>query len=416
VTRLTPEALLISAVVNSTDPYHHKQWGITSKHFLGYRDEFEWLEIFINTFGRTPTHEEFKAQWPEVTLSATHDDGKWPATEVIDQYNARVALRTFTKAGTLIKGGDVKGALTLVKAMDTHTIVEKPQNALVDYSFLDDYDQPEDTLTLPWEFLQDKTDGMRKGEVWYVGARPSQGKSAHCLVMAARAAMEGRSVIYYSLEMTKRAVQVRLQAVLANMLGVKISARDMKSRRWDKLEYKRLMETIEASVPGAIMVHTPAEGPCRPSAIAAAAKDYDLNIVDHIGLMRPDGGGRSTDDWRTIAGMSNELKEIALASDTRMLVASQINREGQSNQRPPKLVNLAQSDALGQDADVVITLKRYQTRDGRNADASHFSIEKNREGDVYGQWFTAFQPDIGNYRQITRDDADELAHDDWEDE
>jgi hypothetical protein len=416
VTRLTPEALLISAVINSTDPYHHKQWGITHKHFLGYRDEFEWVEIFISTYGRTPTQEEFKAQWPDVTLSLTHEDGKWPATEVIDQYNARTALRTFTKAGTLIKSGEVKDALALVKAMDIHTVVERPSNALVDYSFLDDYDEEEDTITLPWRFLQDKTDGMRQGEVWYVGARPSQGKSAHCLVMAASAAMQGRNVIIYSMEMTKRSVQIRLQAVLANMLDLKVSARDMKSRRYDKLAYKQLMQTIEERVPGQVMVHTPAEGPCRPSAIAAVAKDYDLNIVDHIGLLRPDGGGRSTDDWRTIAGMSNELKEIALSSNTRLLVASQINREGQSNQRPPKLVNLAQSDALGQDADVVLTLKRYNTRDGRNADASHFSIEKNREGDVYGQWFTAFEPDIGNYRQITREEADELAHDDWEDE
>lgn len=411
MSRQTPELLLLAAIVNSLDPNHHKQWGIIPEHFTGYRDEFEWLEAFGKAYERTPTHEEFKTKWPDITLSTEQMDGKWPAEEVIDGYNSRTVLRTFTRAGALIKQGEVRDALEMIRTMETHAVVDPPTNALVDYSFLDDYDTPEDRIALPWKTLQSKTDGMGVGELWYVAARPSQGKSAHTAVMAAKAAMEGRRVIVYSMEMTKRAVQVRLQAILAHMLGIKVSARDMRSRRWDPLEYKRLMQEIESAVPGEIHVHTPKEGPCRPSVVRARAGDYDLNVVDYIGLMKPDGNGRAVDDWRVMAAISNELKEIALGANTRMLVASQINREGDNSLNPPKLKNLSQSDALGQDGDVVLTLMKYR----RQAGATHFSIEKQRDGEADVQFWSRFDVDTGNYDEITRDEADELT-DNWGDD
>lgn len=405
MSRQTPETLLLSAIINSLDPYLHAEWGITARHFHAYRDEFEWVEDFGRSLGRTPTREEFLTKWPDTPLSETQEDAKWPAIEVIKQYNARQTLRTMTKAGTLIKAGAVDNALEELRSMDLHRVVEKPQNLLVDYGFLDDYDMPEDRMRLPYPTLQAKTDGFGRGELWYLAARPSQGKSVHTSVIAAQAALEGRRVIIYSMEMTKRAVQVRMQAIMANLLGIKVSARDMKSRRYDALEYKKLMQEIEARVPGEIHVHTPKEGPCRPSVVRARAGDYDLNVIDYIGLMRPDGTGRAVDDWRVAAALSNELKEIALQYDTRVLAASQINREGDNSMNPPQLKHLSQSDALGQDGDVVITLMKYKKRKG----ASHMYMDKNRDGEAQVHWFTKFDVDRGDYAEITRDEADELS-------
>jgi replicative DNA helicase len=145
--------------------------------------------------------------------------------------------------------------------------------------------------------------------------------------------------------------------------------------------------------------------------VRARAADYDLNVVDYIGLMKPDGNGRAVDDWRVMAAISNELKEIALGANTRMLVASQINREGDNSLAPPKLKNLSQSDALGQDGDVVLTLMKYR----RQAGATHFSIEKQRDGEADVQFWSRFDVDTGNYDEITRDEADELT-DNWGDD
>jgi len=403
--RQTSESLLISAAINSHDPYFWKQWGVTSRNFHGYRDEAEWLEAFGKDYMRTPSWDEFHMKWPDFPMNREQEDGKYLAVEVIDQYNTRVSTRAMLRATNLIKGGDVNEGLKHLKEMDIHTVVDAPKNLLIDYSLLDDYHTPEDRIEVPWHSLQSRTSGIGKGELWYFAARPSQGKSALTSYMAANAALQGRRVIIYSMEMTQRAMMVRLQVMMASLLGIDASHYAIKTRRMDPRAYKQLVQEIEERVPGVIHVHTPKEGPCRPSVVAARAGDYDLNVIDYIGLMRPDGAGRAVDDWRTMAGISNEIKEIALARDTRMLVASQVNREGESSKRPPKLVNLSQSDALGQDGDVVATLSKYKGRKG----ASHLSLEKNREGEAQIQWFTDFDVDHGNYTEITRDEADDLA-------
>lgn len=403
--RTTPETLLLSAAINSKDPYFWHKWGITSRHFHGYRDHAEWVEAFGKDFGRTPNWEEFLTKWDDFPPSTDQEDGKWPASEVVSQYNTRVTTRAMLKASGLIKAGEVDDGLEVLRSMNIHKVVDAPQNVLNDYSLLDDYHAPQDRISVPWKSLQSRTMGIGEGELWYVAARPSQGKSIHTALMAAHAALQGRNVIIYSMEMTKDAVMIRLQVMLAHLLGIKASHHDIRTRRMDPRDYRKLVGAIEANVPGSIHVHTPKEGPCRPSVVSARAGDYDLNVIDYIGLMRPDGHGRAVDDWRTIAAMSNELKEIALARGTRVVAASQINREGEHSIRPPKLSQLSQSDALGQDGDVVLTLTKYKRTEG----ASHFSLEKNREGESHIQFFSKFDVDGGDYTEITRVEADEIA-------
>jgi len=406
--RHTPETLLISAALNSHDPYFWRKWGLSSKHFHGYRDQAEWVETFGTDFARTPNWEEFLSQWSDFPPAYDQDDGKYPASEVVKQYNTRVSTRTMLKASNLIKSGEVEDGLETLRLMDIHEVIDAPQNVLSDMSLLSDYQAPQDRVVAPWRSLQSRTMGIGKGELWYIAARPSQGKSIHTALIAANAAMQGRRVILYSMEMTKEAVTIRLQVMLAHMLGIKgVSHNKIRARKMDPRDYKAMVEQIAERVPGTIHVHTPAEGPCRPGVVSARAADYDLNVVDYIGLMRPDGTGRAVDDWRTIAAMSNELKEIALARNTRMVVASQINRDGEHSSKPPKLSQMSQSDALGQDGDVVLTLTKYK----RLAGATHFSIEKNREGEAGVQFFSKFDVDAGDYAEISRQEADDEAAD-----
>ena len=138
--------------------------------------------------------------------------------------------------------------------------------------------------------------------------------------------------------------------------------------------------------------------------VAARACEYDLIIVDYVGLMAQDGGGRAIDDWRVMASISNALKITALSQKTALLCAAQINREGENGSSPPKVKNLAQSDALGQDGDVVLTM-RSKPHDV----ATHFSLEKNRHGASGIQFWTTFSPNTGVFTEISRDHADDLV-------
>lgn len=403
--RQTSETLLISAAINSEDPHFMKRWGIIPKHFHGFREEAEWLAEFGKDYGRTPSWVEFGTKFDDFPANHEQEDGKYPADEVSDQHNTRVVTRTMLKASMQIKAGNVGDGIEMLRLMDIHKAVDAPRNVLSDRSLLTDYEKPQDRIEVPYKTLQYRTLGIGPGELWYIGARPSQGKSIHTSVLAAHAALQGRRVIIYSMEMTREAMAMRLHTIFAQLLGVPISLYDLRRRRLDPRTYKKVLDAIEEKVTGVIDIHTPAEGMCRPSVVASRAGDYDVNIIDYIGLMRPDGHGRAVDDWRVIAAMSNEMKEIALSRNTRILAASQINRDGDHSFRPPKLSQLSQSDALAQDGDVVLTLTKFRRVDG----VSHFSIEKNREGQAQTQFYTKFDVEHGDFEEVDINEAKEIA-------
>jgi hypothetical protein len=167
--------------------------------------------------------------------------------------------------------------------------------------------------------------------------------------------------------------------------------------------HEELAERLRACE-GLLEVHTPADGPVSPGVVASRCGDYDLTIVDYVGLMAQDGGGRAIDDWRVMASISNSLKTTALSQQTALLCAAQINREGETGSAPPKVKNLAQSDALGQDGDVVLTM-RSKPHDV----ATHFSLEKNRHGASGIAFYTTFDPNRGTFTEIDRDRADDLV-------
>jgi len=110
-----------------------------------------------------------------------------------------------------------------------------------------------------------------------------------------------------------------------------------------------------------------------------------------------------------MAAISNILKETAVQRSIPILAAAQINREGDTmGNKPAKLKNLAQSDALGQDADSVITMKQLSKT------VAVYSLEKNRSGEGGALWHTMYLPNEGRFDEIGFDRARDMRERDIE--
>jgi hypothetical protein len=96
-----------------------------------------------------------------------------------------------------------------------------------------------------------------------------------------------------------------------------------------------------------------------------------------------------------------------------VLTASQINREGENKTglEPPKLINLSQSDSVGQDADTVITACRWKGA----GNTLVLSLEKCRSAQAGLRWWARFDPDHGDLHEITKVEAEELYYA-WQEE
>src|SRR5690606_5898276 len=112
------------------------------------------------------------------------------------------------------------------------------------------------------------------------------------------------------------------------------------------------------------------------------------------------------DDWRMAAEISNELKSVAKAKKTRVLAAAQINRAGDPDGKPipPKMRDLAGTDAYVQDADILVTMCRI-----RSGHAAAYSLEANRSGESESRFYTKFLANQGDFSEVSRAEAEDLC-------
>jgi len=402
--RYSSEAYLLSALLTSRDAHGAEKRGITPEMFAGYGTEYRWFLSYVKTYSEVPSIETFKQRFPGFPLTP-NEDVRFSADEVREDFNRRQLAKSIRGAAEHLRQGDLDSALLEWGGFSPNRAGVELLDTLGDDAFLEFYDSPRLLIPTPWETLTTLTGGgIRVGDYWVIAARLGQGKSWTMAVMACLAIMSGFRVIIYSLEMTKEDVHQRMHALLAVLLGYEVSYSELRDRTFSRREYKALLADIRDNVPGKFFVVDSTSGPISPATVAAHSEAADLHFVDYIGLMRNTDGTRSVDDWRNAASISNQLKEVAQAKSTRVVALSQINREGDTGGwKPPKSKHLSQADAIGQDADVIITAKKY------SESAMTYLLDKNRGGIGNRLFWTNFSLDgAANFDEISRDRADAI--------
>jgi len=200
----------------------------------------------------------------------------------------------------------------------------------------------------------------------------------------------------------------RIHVQLAYELGIKdVRHSDLHGRGYDPIAYRKLMGAIKEQISGELFVVDTSRGGISTATVASHTKDTEFAVVDHMGLLMSPFGKRAVEDWRMMAAISNITKEIAQVNAVPIVAAAQINREGDTRGwKPPRTRNLAQSDALGQDADVVITMKR------RSKSVATYLIDANRSGESGVLFSTMFLPNEGRFEEIKFEKAREIAEND----
>lgn len=398
----TSESLLLSAMLNTQiDP---SSYGVSAEMFNSYPAEFQWLSSYEKMYGSHPSKEAMLHKFPDFPYISEAHDVAYASEEVIGEYTRRMLVRSIQRAADCLEQGDVEEAMLSVSSFIPPVRRTAISDDLTDEEFLKDYSDPVDVLPVPWETLDGVTGGIRKGDLWYVAARLSQGKSWVLANFARTALLEGMNVRFYSLEMTKRQVMTRMHVLLGASLDMDVDHVAMRDRIYDPIAYRKVVNRIRDEIPGQLSVVDSSSGRVNPTTVARDKGWADLVIVDYAGLMSTPMGGRAVDDWRAMATISNMLKEVSVAHDLRIVAAAQINRDGDtgSNSIPPKVKNLAQSDALGQDADVVLTHKQMCKS------VMVYGVEKNRHGAAGDRFYTRFLPNTGRFNEIDKDRADDI--------
>ena len=212
-----------------------------------------------------------------------------------------------------------------------------------------------------FEELDSMLSGLQPSELIVLAARPSLGKTALALNIAAHAAQKGRVVGVFSLEMSKESLLMRLLCSEARIDSHKLRTGFASQQDWEKMA-KALGRLAEAPL---FIEDTPALSVLQIRAKARrlkAERGLDLLVVDYLQLAT--GHGRFENRTQEVSFISRSLKGIAKELNIPVLALSQLSRAPeQHGAGRPELWHMRESGSIEQDADVVIFIYRERRRD-----------------------------------------------------
>ncbi|GAB3853338.1 replicative DNA helicase [Nocardioides maradonensis] len=229
--------------------------------------------------------------------------------------------------------------------------------------------------------FDDLTNGLHAGQMIVVAARPAMGKSTLALDFCRAASIgNGLTSVFFSLEMTRAEIVMRLLSAEARVSLNHIRTGKMQTEEWERMA--RHVARVSASPmfiddsPNMTMTEI------RAKARRLKQKhDLKLIVIDYLQLMS--SGKKVESRQLEVSEFSRQIKLLAKELEVPIIALSQLNRgpEQRADKRP-MMSDLRESGSIEQDADMVILLHRedvYEKESTRPGEAD-LIVAKHRNG------------------------------------
>ena len=242
------------------------------------------------------------------------------------------------------------------------------------------------------------TAGLHPSDFIILAARPSMGKTALALNIAANVAIRGsregqppKRVAFFSLEMSREQLVQRMLCSEADVDAQRLRAggddkdrdnADIWNNLWIAADRLSNAQIFIDDTPGLSIMEMRSK-----SRRLQAEGGLDLIVIDYLQLMQGSAGSRNSDNrQQEVSEISRGLKALARELNVPVLALSQLSRSVEARQvKKPMLSDLRESGSLEQDADIVMFLYREDYYKGADEDPTHITeliVAKHRNGPV----------------------------------
>ena len=227
------------------------------------------------------------------------------------------------------------------------------------------------------------TSGFQPGNLIVVAARPSMGKSAFGLCVAANLAVrQNVPVALFTLEMSKMEVTQRLMCSEAKVESQRLRTGKLAQEDWPRLTAacdKLSKAPIFVDDTGSI---TLMEIRSKARRLKMREANLGLIVIDYLQLMT---SGTSVESRvQEVSQISRSLKVLARDLDVPIIAISQLSRAvEQRHDKRPILSDLRESGSIEQDADLVMFIYRDEYYNGEESDQQGLAevhLSKHRNG------------------------------------
>lgn len=245
-----------------------------------------------------------------------------------------------------------------------------------------------------------KTNGLQKGDLIILAARPSVGKTAFALNLGQQCAMINNTpVAIFSLEMPSEQLVSRMLSSVSNLESHLLRTGRLTTSQWSSLNHgaSQLKECkLYLDDSSSIKVND-IFSKCRK---LKSEHGLSLVIIDYLQLIS--GRGKGDNRQQEVSEISRSLKQLARELEVPVIALSQLSRsvEQRGGDKTPMLSDLRESGSIEQDADIVIFLSRedYQTKEAGEVDTVKVDVTfaKHRNGPT-GAIALAFSKSISKF-------------------
>ena len=224
------------------------------------------------------------------------------------------------------------------------------------------------------------TNGLKKGELFVIGGRPSMGKTLMALNIADGLGKNGYKGLIIELEMTAEGLGMRRLAYNSN-----IESQKLQTGKLTESEFIKLAQTYnDLSIKNNVFTDCSSyQSILTIKAKAKAMKQthgLDFLVVDHLTLLDiSDKGNRSHE----IGEVTRQLKLLAKELDINIILLCQLSRavEMRTDKRP-MMSDLRESGNIEQDADLIVFAYRdeYYHPESQDKNIMEWIISKQRNG------------------------------------
>lgn len=250
-------------------------------------------------------------------------------------------------------------------------------------------------ISTGFEVLDQKSGGLKAGEMFVVAARPSMGKTSFMMNIVENICLDqGKPCMVFSCEMSSTQLVQRLLFARAKFAASKLT----RGYTPVKQELERVRNASVQIVNSKLFIDDTAGISINELRAKARRKKRDEDIqfiaIDYLQLLKSRTKQAENSREREIAEISGGIKALAKELNIPILILAQLNRgpEGRTGKSLgiPRMSDLRESGAIEQDADLVGLLYRskyYAENDEDRAaleGKAELVLAKNRNGETGG--------------------------------
>lgn len=245
------------------------------------------------------------------------------------------------------------------------------------------YNNPETGIKFDIDLLNKITGdvGMRNKTLTCLAAQTGGGKSLVMTHIGARTLMQGKNVLYISMEMSEERIAERIDA---NLFGTPIN----QLKNLDKEGFGNRLAKVASKTQGKLVIKEYPTSTAHAGHFRALLEDLkikrkfkaDLIIIDYLNIcassrIKPNANANS---YTLVKAIAEEIRALAVEYDVPILTATQVNRNGINNSNI-EMTDTSESMGLVHALDLYLALIRTEELDAMN----QIMVKqlKNRYGD-----------------------------------